>query len=99
MFPNGYNPFEVDNVLGNHMWLRYAQDNMATYFRRRGLVFVDGKPLEPVETSCRVGRAFAAVDELLHRGALEAAVQGVLSGGRQGVDRNQRHDPAHSSGQ
>jgi len=32
------------------MWLRYAQDNMSTYFRRRGLVFVDGKPLEPVET-------------------------------------------------
>ncbi|HMD76264.1 MAG TPA: right-handed parallel beta-helix repeat-containing protein [Terracidiphilus sp.] len=50
LFPNGYNPFEVDNVLGNHMWLRYAEDNMATYFRRRGLVFVDGKPLEPVET-------------------------------------------------
>jgi hypothetical protein len=50
-FPDGYNPFEVDNVLGNHMWLRYAQDNMSTYFRRRGLVFVDGKPLEPVETS------------------------------------------------
>ena len=45
MFPNGYNPFEVDNVLGNHMWLRYAQDNMSTYFRRRGLIFVDGKPL------------------------------------------------------
>ena len=51
LFPNGYNPFEVDNVLGNHTWLRYAQDNMGTYFRRRGMVFVDGKPLEPVETS------------------------------------------------
>jgi hypothetical protein len=49
LFPNGYNPFEVDNVIGNREWLRYAQDNMATYFRRRGLVFVDGKPLEPVE--------------------------------------------------
>jgi hypothetical protein len=49
LFPNGYNPFEVDNVLGNREWLRYAQDNMGTYFRRRGLVFVDGKPLEPVE--------------------------------------------------
>ena len=48
LFPNGYNPFEVDNVLGNREWLRYAQDNMETYFRRRGLVFVDGKPLEPV---------------------------------------------------
>jgi hypothetical protein len=50
LFPTGYNPFEVDNVLGNRYWLRYAEDNMATYFRRRGLVFVDGLPLEPVES-------------------------------------------------
>ena len=50
LFPNGYNPFEVDNVLGSRTWLRYAEDNMGTYFRRRGMVFVDGKPLEPVET-------------------------------------------------
>jgi hypothetical protein len=48
---DGYNPFEVDNVIGNRYWLRYAEDNMATYFRRRGMVFVDGKPLEPVEGS------------------------------------------------
>jgi hypothetical protein len=54
LFPNGYNPFEVDNVLGTKTWLRYAQDNMLTYFRRRGLVFVDGKPLEPVETSAEL---------------------------------------------
>ena len=45
----GYNPFEVDNVIGNRFWINYAKDNMATYFRRRGMVFVDGKPLEPVE--------------------------------------------------
>jgi len=51
LFPNGYNPFEVDNVIGNRYWLRYAEDNMATYFRRRGLVFVDGHPLEPVENA------------------------------------------------
>ena len=50
LFPNGYNPFEVDNVLGSRTWLRYAEDNMGTYFRRRGMVFVDGKPLEPVES-------------------------------------------------
>jgi hypothetical protein len=49
LFPSGYNPFEVDNVIGNREWLKYDRDNMATYFRRRGLVFVDGKPLEPVE--------------------------------------------------
>jgi len=51
LFPSGYNPFEVDNVIGNRFWLRYAEDNMATYFRRRGMVFVDGHPLEPVELS------------------------------------------------
>ena len=55
LFPDGYNPFEVDNVIGNRYWLRYAEDNMATYFRRRGLVFVDGKPLEPVEGAMELG--------------------------------------------
>jgi hypothetical protein len=55
MFPDGYNPFEVDNVLGDKTWLRYAEDNMITYFRRRGLVFVDGHPLEPVETARELG--------------------------------------------
>jgi len=51
----GYNPFEVDNVIGNRYWINYAKDNMANYFRRRGLVFVDGKPLEPVEGSSQLG--------------------------------------------
>ena len=51
LFPQGYNPFEVDNVIGNRYWIDYARDNMANYFRRRGLVFVDGHPLEPVELS------------------------------------------------
>ncbi|MGB8259288.1 MAG: right-handed parallel beta-helix repeat-containing protein [Terracidiphilus sp.] len=51
LFHDGYNPFEVDNVIGNRYWINYAKDNMANYFRRRGLVFVDGLPLEPVETA------------------------------------------------
>jgi hypothetical protein len=51
LFPNGYNPFAVDNVIGNRYWINYAKDNMANYFRRRGLVFVDGHPLEPVDTA------------------------------------------------
>lgn len=50
LFPTGYNPFQVDNVIGNRYWINYAKDNMANYFRRRGLVFVDGRPLEPVES-------------------------------------------------
>ena len=55
LFPDGYNPFEVDNVLGTKYWLRYSEDNMLTYFRRRGLVFVDGHPLEPVEGANDLG--------------------------------------------
>ena len=47
---HGYNPFQLDNVIGNRYWINYAKDNMANYFRRRGLVFVDGNPLEPVES-------------------------------------------------
>jgi len=45
----GYNPFALVNVLHNRFWINYARHNMAPYFRRRGLVFVDGKPLEQVE--------------------------------------------------
>ena len=50
----GYNPFEVDNVIGNRFWINYAKDKMANYFGRRGIVFVDGKPLEPVEGSAQL---------------------------------------------
>lgn len=46
---DGYNPFAMVNVLGDRYWLNYGRIDMAPYFRRRGLVFVDGKPLEPVE--------------------------------------------------
>ena len=50
LFPSGYNPFALDNVTDDRYWINYAKDNMWNYFRRRGLVFVDGKPLEPVES-------------------------------------------------
>ena len=49
-FPTGYNPFALDNVTDDRYWIDYGKDNMWNYFRRRGLVFVDGKPLEPVES-------------------------------------------------
>lgn len=45
----GYNPFALVNVLHNRFWLNYGKIDMSPYFRRRGIVFVDGKPLEPVE--------------------------------------------------
>lgn len=50
LFPSGYNPFALDNVTDDRYWINYAKDNMWNYFRRRGLVIVDGEPLEPVES-------------------------------------------------
>lgn len=49
MFPDAYQPFALDSVAGNRSWLDPRTVDMGPYFRRRGLVFVDGKPLEPVE--------------------------------------------------
>jgi hypothetical protein len=48
LFPTGYNPFALPNVTDDTYWINYAKDNMWNYFRRRGMVFVDGKPLEQV---------------------------------------------------
>ncbi|HEX6496834.1 MAG TPA: right-handed parallel beta-helix repeat-containing protein, partial [Acidobacteriaceae bacterium] len=49
MFPDAYNPFALASVAGDRVWLDTKAVDMGPYFRRRGLVFVDGKPLEPVE--------------------------------------------------
>jgi len=49
LFPDAYNPFALANVPGDWSWLDTAKVDMGPYFRRRGMVFVDGMPLEPVE--------------------------------------------------
>jgi hypothetical protein len=49
LFPDAYNPFALASVAGDRVWLDTKNNDMGPYFRRRGLVFVDGKPLEPVE--------------------------------------------------
>jgi len=49
MFPDAYNPFALASVAGDRAWLDTKVADMGPYFRRRGLVFADGKPLEPVE--------------------------------------------------
>jgi hypothetical protein len=49
MFPDAYNPFAPASAPGDRSWLDTKSVDMGPYFRRRGLVFVDGKPLEPVE--------------------------------------------------
>jgi len=49
MFPDAYDPFALDSAPGDRVWLDTKNVDMGPYFRRRGLVFVDGKPLEPME--------------------------------------------------
>jgi hypothetical protein len=49
MFPDGYQPFALPSIMGSWSWLDPRAVDMGPYLRRRGLVFVDGKPAEPVE--------------------------------------------------
>lgn len=49
MFPDAYNPFALPSIMGQWEWLDPKTTDIGPYLRRRGLVFVDGKPLEPME--------------------------------------------------
>lgn len=49
MFDSLYNPFALASIMQNWSWLDPTRSDMGSYVRRRGLVFVDGKPLEPME--------------------------------------------------
>jgi len=55
MFPDAYNPFALASVSGDWSWLDTKAVDMGPYFRRRGLVFVDGKPFEPMEQLRELG--------------------------------------------
>lgn len=55
MFPDAYNPFSLASVPGDWSWLDTRRVDMGPYFRRRGLVFLDGKPLEPMEQPRELG--------------------------------------------
>jgi hypothetical protein len=49
MFPDAYQPFALPSIMGSWSWLDPRTVDMGPFLRRRGLVFADGKPLEPVE--------------------------------------------------
>jgi hypothetical protein len=57
LFPDAYNPFGIANVPGDWSWLDTKRVDMGPYFRRRGMIFVDGRPLEPVEQYRELGNA------------------------------------------
>ena len=55
MFPDAYNPFSLASVPGDWSWLDTRRVDMGPYFRRRGLVFANGQPLEPMEQFRELG--------------------------------------------
>ena len=57
---HGYNPFGLINALHDKSWLHYSrterESNLAPFFLRRGMVYVDGKPLRQVELYSHLAR-------------------------------------------
>jgi parallel beta helix pectate lyase-like protein len=62
LFPDAYNPFALANVPGDWSWLDTRSVDMGPYFRRRGMIFADGKPLEPMEQYRELGNVPLRVD-------------------------------------
>ena len=44
----GYNPFCAVNILHDRLFIEYDKTDMTTYLNRRGMVFIDGKPMNQV---------------------------------------------------
>ncbi len=44
----GYNPFCAVNILHDRLFIEYDKTDMTPYLNRRGMVFVDGKPMQQV---------------------------------------------------
>lgn len=44
----GYNPFCAVNILHDRLFIEYEKTDMTTYLNRRGMIFVDGKPMKQV---------------------------------------------------
>ena len=45
----GYNPFCAVKIIHDRLFIEYDKTDMTTYLNRRGMVFVDGKPLYQVQ--------------------------------------------------
>ena len=53
----GYNPFCAVNVLHDRLYLEYDKTDMTPYLNRRGMVFVDGKPMKQVPLYYMLGES------------------------------------------
>ncbi len=52
----GYNPFCAVNILHDRLFIEYDKTDMTTYLNRRGMVFVDGKPMKQVPLYNRLSK-------------------------------------------
>lgn len=52
----GYNPFCAVNILHDRLFIEYDKTDMTTYLNRRGMVFVDGKPMKQVSLYNMLGQ-------------------------------------------
>jgi hypothetical protein len=75
LFPDAYNPFAIANVPGDWSWLDTKSVDMGPYFRRRGMIFADGMPLEPMEQYRELGNVPLRPDSP-PRGGLPRRVRG-----------------------
>jgi hypothetical protein len=51
----GYNPWNAINLIHDRTYIEYDKTDMTTYLNRRGMVFVDGKPLKQVPSPGGIG--------------------------------------------
>ena len=51
----GYNPFIGMNIIHDRLYVVYGSTDMTTYLNRRGMIFVDGKPLRQVAHNSLLG--------------------------------------------
>lgn len=52
----GYNPFCSVNILHDRLFIEYDKTDMTSYLNRRGMVFVDGKPMKQVPLYYMLGQ-------------------------------------------
>lgn len=52
----GYNPFCAVNILHDRLFIEYDKTDMTPYLNRRGMVFVDGKPMKQVALYYQLGQ-------------------------------------------
>ena len=44
----GYNPFCAVNIIHDRLFIEYDKTDMTSYLNRRGMIFIDGRPLKQV---------------------------------------------------